>query len=390
MTENSKLCKIIAEYPDGQWMNILEFDHHGVTYKSDGDLTIFNYGIGADFYDLVVQEARGIIINTKTAEVVCWPFRKFGKYDEGYADNINWNSARVQEKLDGSIVKLWWNALKYQWQFSTNSMIDAREAIMSNSVVTGYNNQSFLTLIESAENFGDIDYEILDRNKTYIFELCGPGNRVIVPYKNTLLYHIGTRSNLTGEESNDDIGITKPQEYGLHNLDECLDYVSRVFNSTSDGVVDSCEHEGFVVVDNQYHRIKIKSPIYLQLHGLVNNSFLSKKTLVNMLFNKTINVVSICEDFPELAHIIKWYDFQVEEFKNRSSAIIDITKKLCKRFDGNRKEVALRVKDHRLSWIAFIAFKDLEMSPDDIYEYIGIDKITNGYPIIRLMICLIC
>lgn len=381
MTNNSKLCKILSKYTDGAWMNILENDHHGITYKIEGDLAIFNYGIGADFYDPVVQEARGIIINTKTCEVVCWPFRKFGKYSEGYADSINWDTARVQEKLDGSIVKLWWNALKSKWQFSTNSMIDAANAIISNSVVDSeYNDQSFLNLIESAENFKNIDYEILDQNKTYIFELCGPGNRVIVPYKNMLLYHIGTRSNLTGEEFNEDIGIIKPTEYGLHNLDECLDYVSRIFNSTPNGIVDSCEHEGFVVVDNQYNRIKIKSPIYLQLHGIVNNSFLSKRSLVNMLWDKTINVASICKDFPELAHIIKWYDFQVEEFKNRSNAIIDITKKLYNRFDGNRKEVALRVKDHRLSWIAFIAFKDLSMTPSDIYKYIGIDKITKWIP----------
>ncbi|MBQ8160189.1 MAG: hypothetical protein IJ083_05495, partial [Clostridia bacterium] len=43
-----------------------------------GQYAILNSMQEADFSDPLVQEARGIIIDTERMEVVCWPFRKFG------------------------------------------------------------------------------------------------------------------------------------------------------------------------------------------------------------------------------------------------------------------------------------------------------------------------
>ena len=70
-----------------------------------------------------IRELGGIIIDCERCEVVCWPFRKFGNHNEGYADTIDWSTARVQEKVDGSIVKLWYDEANGKWQFSTNGCI---------------------------------------------------------------------------------------------------------------------------------------------------------------------------------------------------------------------------------------------------------------------------
>ena len=121
MTKNSHLCNIIQNNPN-TWRQIIE--QKRIKIKEDGVLAIFNYDIKADFRDPVVQESRGIIINTDTATVVCWPFNKFGNYSENYAAEIDWNTARVLEKVDGSIVKLWFNELTGEWQWSTNACID--------------------------------------------------------------------------------------------------------------------------------------------------------------------------------------------------------------------------------------------------------------------------
>ena len=64
-----------------------------IRVKFANNLAIFNYDISADFSDPVVQESRGIIIDTDSLEVVCWPFRKFGNYGESYADSIDWSTA---------------------------------------------------------------------------------------------------------------------------------------------------------------------------------------------------------------------------------------------------------------------------------------------------------
>ena len=139
MNTNSLICNFIYKNPDN-WEELLA--NKCINIKRDNDLCIFNYDIGCKFEDPIVQEARGIIIDTNNLQVVCWPFRKFGNYSESYADNIDWSSARVQEKIDGSIIKLWFNKDTDKWVWSTNGVIYASKT--SNSL--GFN---FLDLIKS-------------------------------------------------------------------------------------------------------------------------------------------------------------------------------------------------------------------------------------------------
>ena len=120
MTENSRICNFIAEHPQN-WRELLA--EKQIKVKDKGSLSIFNYDIMADFSDPVVQEARGIIIDTKTLDVAAWPFRKFGNSHESYADDIDWKHAKVTEKIDGSIVKLWHS--DDGWVVSSNSCIYA-------------------------------------------------------------------------------------------------------------------------------------------------------------------------------------------------------------------------------------------------------------------------
>lgn len=126
MNTNSYLCRFLAENPE-LWESLLTKEH-GIKVKREGSYAIFNYGFGCDYADPMVQEARGIILDTKKLEVVCWPFRKFGNHNKSYADSIDWTSARVQEKVDGSIIKLWYDERKPGWQFSTNATLRAEDA----------------------------------------------------------------------------------------------------------------------------------------------------------------------------------------------------------------------------------------------------------------------
>ena len=77
--------------------------------KEEGNFALFKYASLSNFNDPIVKEARGIIIDTFNYEVACFPFNKFGKYTDYYADEIDWNTASVQEKIDGSIIKMWFN-----------------------------------------------------------------------------------------------------------------------------------------------------------------------------------------------------------------------------------------------------------------------------------------
>ena len=105
MNKNSFLARYISTHEN--WRTELSEYPYFLRIAEEGRFAIFNYDMTqsasidgerrmCDFSLPEVQEARGIIIDTKTLEVVCWPFRKFGNYGEYYADSIDWSTARVQ------------------------------------------------------------------------------------------------------------------------------------------------------------------------------------------------------------------------------------------------------------------------------------------------------
>ena len=149
MNTRSYLANFIANHSD--WETLLKSME--ISTQHQDNLAIFSYRAEADFSIPEVQEARGIILDLDTLNVVCWPFRKFGNYQESYVDEIDWSSARVQEKIDGYIIKLYfWNG---EWRWATNSTIFAETCRISSS------NKSFYDLITSylIKNICNYEYE---------------------------------------------------------------------------------------------------------------------------------------------------------------------------------------------------------------------------------------
>lgn len=346
MNKNSKLCCFISEHED--WRDILK-DEYKIVIKEEYPLAIFNYGIDCDFADPIVQEARGIIIDLETLNVVCWPFRKFGNYNESYADKIDWNTARVQDKIDGSIIKLWWNKTEGKWQFSTNGTINAETALANQMT-----QETFLDVIKKADNYNEIVLRLADLSKyhTFIFELVSPETQVVVKYPVSHLYHIGTRNNISGMEINSDIGIEKPKEYFLKSLDDCLS-AAYDLNKSDDGLIHDVKKEGFVVVDDNWNRIKIKSPDYLMLHRMSSNSNFSKERIVGMIRDGVVSIPSICDDFPNYAHYFKFYDFKISELEYQAKVFCDLTDRIYEEYSHERKAVANIIKKHRLAGLGF-------------------------------------
>lgn len=321
-----------------------ELEAKAINVKEDGEFVIFNYGIGCNFADKIVQEARGVILDKNSLEVACFPFRKFGNYHEPYADKIDWSTARVQEKIDGSIIKLFFNKYNGEWQWATNSTIDAQKATIQSMF-----SENFLEVIKKADNYKDIPFESLKKDTTYIFELTGPENKVVVRYPKTHLYHIGTRSNRTGEERIADIGIERPKEYSLKSFDEALEAVKHL-NNAEDTM--HAEHEGFVVVDGNWNRIKIKSPEYLMLHHFTNGVLLNKSKIISLLESDDINLNELETQFPEYRPVLDFYKEDRERVLKEAEEYVNKVRNLYSE-TGSRKEVALKIKDDQMSNLGF-------------------------------------
>ncbi len=289
------LVKYIKENSD--WETKLKEKPYSITIKRKDNFIIFNYSqIDSDFYNPIVKECRGIILENSTYKPVCVPFFKFHNYGEIYADIIDWNTARIQEKVDGSLIKLWnYNG---EWKVSTSGTIDAHDAELQSDVKY----KTYFELFQVAAKNSNLDISKLNKNCTYMFELVSPYNRVVVPYTDTEIYHLGCRNNITLQEFDCDIGVKKPKTYGFTSLNECIKMASQLPFS----------EEGYVVVDNNWHRNKIKSPAWVAAHNLKNNGVVTKARIVEMI--KTNEQDEFLNYYPEYTDEIKSIENKINDF----------------------------------------------------------------------------
>jgi len=249
-----QIISFIRENPD--WENLLAGIPYFIKTKRDSGFVLLKYDqIRSDMTMPIVRECRGIILDEQdNYRPVCVPFLKFGNFGESYIPDIDWATARIQEKLDGSLIKLW----HYQggWHVSSNGEIDARNARISSALLIGAPQADLYTLFMEAWDKTGLRLGDLDINYTYMFELTSPHNRVVVRYGDTSIRHIGTRDMRTLLECDMDIGIAKPREFPFASLDACIENAKYLGD----------DEEGYVVVDKNFNRVKVKSPLYVALN----------------------------------------------------------------------------------------------------------------------------
>lgn len=268
------------------WIEELTLEPYCLKIKEDGPYTMFSYDqIRSDFNIKLVREARGIIFRTgEWEQPVCWAFNKFGNYGESYAPEIDWSTAFVTEKIDGSLIKVWWD--NGYWHVSTNGTIDAFKAEINNVKMKNFGDY-FMSAVEKYYDRFDDFFRGLETHRTYMFELVGPYNRVVIPYEETDLYFLGARTNSSGEEyycSSIIAGalglgrFKRPAVYSLTSLDDCVKAAE----------LKTWDDEGFVVADAQNNRVKIKSPAYVLAHFMRNNNVITRKHLIRVVLENEV------------------------------------------------------------------------------------------------------
>ena len=257
--------------------------------------------VDSDFNEVIVRECRGLILNEDTNEIVSFPFTKFGNFGESYCPEIDWTTARCGEKIDGSLVKI--VNVGDNLLISTNGTILAYKAPVAEQIGCKYS------------TFGDIVADVLDvvleksgwqkklqeeglcalweEGYTYMFELCSPWTRVVVPHKENKLYFLGKRNNETFEETyfTDDPIMSKifdtPKVFPLKSIDECLAATKEM----------PWDEEGYVVCDGKFNRVKVKSAAYCAVHRLKGNGVLSYARAIEIV--RTNEIDEVIAYFPE-------------------------------------------------------------------------------------------
>lgn len=347
---NLELRNFILEHDN--WEELLTTDPYNLKISRDGDYVIFKYNqISSDFTIPLVREARGIIFRENDWKCVSFPFLKFGNYGENYCPEIDWNTASVQEKVDGSLIKFWYD---YGWHISTNSTIDAFLAELND---TKYQNFGQLVL-EGIHNVFPNEHDffnMLNTNCTYMFELVSPYNRVVIPYKEIKLYFLGIRDMNDGlewnpEDSDVSYFFDVPKRYNLHSLEDVQMAASKL----------PWDEEGYVVCDTNFNRVKIKSPEYIKAHYARSNGVITVERLVQIIIDgEQEEFLIYASDYEEELRkveetmhriarcaIISMNDiFEAREFESRKEYANEVMK-----YPSYAKDFLFHCFDERIFW----------------------------------------
>jgi len=296
-------------YANPDWEEKLSGAPYFVKVKRDDEFVLLKYDqIRSDLTIPLVRECRGIILDeTSGYSPVCVPFFKFGNFGESYVPDIDWSTVRVQEKLDGSLIKLW--HYKGEWHISSNGEIDARNAHINSALLANSRQTNLYVLFMEAWGKTDLQMEDLDKDFTYMFELTSPHNRIVVRYQDTTLRHIGTRNINTLRETEMDIGIPKPCEFAFNTLDACIESAKQL----------GYEDEGYVVVDRNFNRLKIKSPLYVALNH-ISQGMTTHGNIVEIIQKNEHG--EFLTYFPEFREVFEDITNRIEAFSARQTRLL--------------------------------------------------------------------
>ena len=247
------------------------------------------------------QDARGLVLEKGTWKVMSLAFRKFFNQGEGRAAQVDWANARVFQKMDGTMIQVYYDWVTKEWCFGTTGTAEG-EGDVDNFHHTGGN----------ASTFGDLFWEALKatatrsgifdklninspvsefgfslptptyfnrsqvfeyfKGYTLAFELCTPYNIVVTPHQEMAVYLLGGRNLTTGEE------------LPFNKLERIADGIGvpmaptvAIGGKTPEELIASFEgmpytNEGYIVCDENFNRVKIKNPAYVAVHFIKDST----------------------------------------------------------------------------------------------------------------------
>lgn len=323
------------------WRELLSAAPYNLKIAEDNGYVIFKYNqIDSDFNEEICKEARGLILDSRNNfKVVRMAFKKFFNLEERFAAKIDWDTATAGEKLDGSLMSVWY--ARGAWHLSTNGTIDAFKAPLNG--VGPYKN--FGELFTSVMPLSFFEGKLRPwENLCFTFELVSPYNKVVIDYPETKVYLLSMRDMDTLNEIGGDVvrvfgrinGFNLPQEYKLRNKKEFCELVE----SMPEG------HEGIVVRDMYNERVKIKTKSYFELHRMVNNGVVTVARMVELIrandheeflayfpsykpmFDKVAKQLKDVETLVECveAYVASWKELRGEDRKEFAEKINEMTK----------------------------------------------------------------
>jgi hypothetical protein len=380
---------LVRDYLMTHSLDQLEADH-GVCSRMNATFDKFSLNYNQLLIkdgDPVAEQCRGLILRPKLnlnendwnsrivgeVDVIAWPMNRFYNFGDSKAAEISWNDPelRVYEKLDGTMIVMYWDALHGRWHAGTRAVPEADLQIHKGGMGDPTFSELFWRALDStlSDDHGMIVGDFLNslnKELTYVFELTGPLNRVVVKYDRLRATLLAVRHTSSGDEiqieSLELKSFNRPRAWQLHSAEAVNTFVEQA---------DPAQLEGAVVIDSSFKRIKIKNKAWVLSSRAKDLVTVSRRSaLLAIIMNKIDDVLPLVDK-----------DVHDELISMRDSLVMymaSIDANFVKFMDsskGDRKEFALIVNAsedwtpayfqlfmgrHRtaLDWIVSMAEKD--------------------------------
>jgi hypothetical protein len=328
------------DHPDS-WLSTLESDFK-IHVVRDGDLASLKYNqIESPMHEPIVQQCRGMVVHTARNLVLAWGYNKFWNLGETLAAPIDWNTVRTFNKLDGSLMQLYWH--EERWRVASSGHPTAGGSF-------GAESRTFQEAFW--QTFNALSYQLPPeelQDTTFLLELCDAPNRIVVRHEKPLLVLHGARRLTTGQEmAYDELhGIANQlawqlvEAFPLNSVERCLEAAASL---------NPLQQEGFVVVDASFNRVKIKSPRYVILHHMKGDA--TPRRAIELW--QTGETGELLAHFPEMASTILPIQEQLDDVARLAADEHD--EALCRSVD--RKGYASMATRYPFSAVMFRMLTD--------------------------------
>jgi len=317
---------LIADRPT-DWLTVLT-EQFSISAVTDGDLVSLKYNqIESPMHEPIVQECRGMVVHVPTGTIEANPYNEFWNTGETFAAPIDWSTANVLEKLDGSLMILYWH--------------DGRWCVASSGHPTagGPYGDFEGTFRDAFWRTWDalgmrLPYDDHCDNFCFMFEFCANEHRIVCKHERPRIVLHGGRMLSTGEELDLEWLRSWATCYGWERIK------SYALESAADALAEAdtlnpIATEGFVVVDAAFNRVKIKSPRYVALHHMKGTAT-PRRAIELWQTGETAEVLAHFPEFaPKILPVQQALDIAAE------CAVRDI----AEHAGIDRKTFALAVKD---------------------------------------------
>lgn len=369
------------------WEEILSSSPYNLIIKKKGKFILLKYNqLESDMSNNIVQECRGLIIQPDIFQLTINPpiqqykiasmrFTKFFNYGQEEAAKLEF-PCEASEKIDGSLIGVWHDK-DAGWHVSTSGNIYAEDAPLN---IVGY--QSYRDIFNLAwdESF----FDKLNKDCTYIFELVSPYTRLIVPYKETKLYLLAIRNNITLEEFDRASipiiakllfkdKISAPKSFICNNIEEIKSAVEKLTENNEN-------FEGFVLCDKYFNRIKLKSSTYANLFFIKGEGVFSDKKILKLILDEQDD--DIIGHFPEYTDDFNKIRRGLSLFITRLKNILKDGEKL---YDSSKKQFAENIKLYENKDILFKAYECNYWNQDENFQANFLQKYIENISVSKLI-----